>query len=348
MRRLLVHGMHGLGDNLHQRALLRQLMMTYEVWLETSWVSVYHDLIAEGLHVVQSPTRLRTQNKNQRREAALFERAPGGIEESIFIRYTREDPERTRSNTVLEAMMVRTGRGLDYTIADYRLPIADGWRAPLIPGRGWQDDKPLLIYRPLTVRPEWPGSGLRNADPAAYAELFASIRDAYFVVSIADLEPGKEWIIGPQLKADHTLHAGELPFEGLAALISTADLVWTSGGFATILAPAVGTPVVSVLGGYEPASWLSAGAKFAPYLGIEPVNPCSCGSSMCHRRCTKALDVPLAKQRLHEFVSGLGVSPPAESRPITEMFTPGATPPPPPGQYHMGARRAVQVSHRFR
>jgi hypothetical protein len=33
-------GHHGLGDNLHQRALIRQLMEKYDVWLDTSWVSL--------------------------------------------------------------------------------------------------------------------------------------------------------------------------------------------------------------------------------------------------------------------------------------------------------------------
>ena len=34
--KLYVEGMHGLGDNIHQRAVLRKLVQAYDVWLETS------------------------------------------------------------------------------------------------------------------------------------------------------------------------------------------------------------------------------------------------------------------------------------------------------------------------
>src|SRR6266699_1162207 len=99
---LHVSGMHGLGDSLHQRAILRLLMQTNEVWLDTSWASVYWDLVEQGLHVVHKPSPLRTQAKNAQRKLALG-------------RFTREPiPPGTRSlrinyrpradQTVLEAM----------------------------------------------------------------------------------------------------------------------------------------------------------------------------------------------------------------------------------------------------
>ena len=295
-----------MGDNLHQRAVVRQLMQTHEIWLESSWASLYHDLIEQGLHVIRRPIRLRTQQKNAVRELDKFTTSsPPPRTPTIRISYNRAEVIASPSRTVLEAMCQLTR--CDYATADFSLPIRPEWLAAVdlmierwrsINGSG----KPLMIYRPLVMRPEWAGSGVRNANPAHYAELLAEIREQFFIISVADLQPSQEWIVGPQLRADITLHKGELPFELLAALFHRADLVFTSSGFAAILAPAVGTPVVSVIGGYEAASWHAAGGRLAPYLGIEPRVPCECGTSSCHRPCTKELDMPLAKARLREFV----------------------------------------------
>jgi hypothetical protein len=277
-------------------------MDRHEVWLESSWASLYHDLIERGLHVIRRSVRLRTQQKNAVRELDKFTKtSPPPRTPTIRISYNRPEVIAAPSHTVLEAMCKITG--CHYATADFSLPLRSEWLAAVdLMLEQWQPGKPLMIYRPLVMRPEWAGSGVRNANPAHYAELLAEIREQFFIVSVADLQPSQEWIVGPQLRADITLHKGELPFELLAALFHRADLVFTSSGFAAILAPAVGTPVVSVIGGYETASWHAAGGRLAPYLGIDPRVPCECGTSSCHRPCTKELDMPLSKTRLREFV----------------------------------------------
>ncbi len=295
-----------MGDCIHQRAILRQLMQAHDVWLETSWASLYHDLVPDGLKLLPRPVRLRTQTKNANRERLkFFEGGPPRGHETLSVQYGRGSIGACASHTVLEAMC--RAAGCDYATADYRLPIPAEWTAQLAERFINTSGKPLMVYRPLVKRPEWGGSALRNADPAGYMELLAEIRDTFFVVSVADLQATAEWIVGPEFQADATFHKGELHFEMLAALFAQADLVFTSSGFAAILAPAVETPVVSVIGGYESAVWHSAGAKFAPYLGIDPVHPCQCGTSMCRQGCDKTLDIPAAKARLRQFVSEQGV-----------------------------------------
>jgi hypothetical protein len=221
--------------------------------------------------------------------------------------------------------------GIDFTRADFRLPIPPSWFDAIDSFiETWKTTKPILVYRPLVVRTEWRGNDKRNADPQAYAEIFASIRDRFFVVSVADLIPGREWIVGPQLKPDVTLHAGELVFEPLAALFARARLVYTSSGFATLLAQAVSTPNISVIGLYELASHHAGGAAYAPYLGVEPIKPCNCQYSGCTNRCSKQIDTPTALVRVIDFVntkvypwSDYGPPEPALiQRPITEMFDP--------------------------
>lgn len=334
---LHVQGMHGLGDSLHQRAVMRQLMQRYSVTLETSWPSVYDDLIAAGLKVTRRPIGLRTQTKNANRgsEAAKFTardpRVPVGA--GMRISYGGGAVMKTESKTVLEAMCHATGT--DYLTADYRLDIPDAWTQALfatlgaLPARA--ADNPWLVYRPLVARPEWRGSIIRNANPDAYAKLFQLIRDTFFVVSVADLEPGREWLApGPQLRRpDITLHAGELTFETLAALFKHSDLVYTSSGFAAILGPAVGTSTISIVGGYESIGCHSSGARFAPYLAIGPQAECGCWTSQCRQVCDKAIDVNTGADRMRAFMAEIGISISECETPFEEMFVlDSATAPP--------------------
>ena len=322
---LLVHGMHGLGDNIHQRAIIRALLKRdFHIALETSWPCVYHDLAGPDLRFIRKPVALRAQLKNGARETAKFSAPilPHHSVRAAQITYRTSDIPKTPSGTVLESMFASAGIREDYADADFRLPIPPEWAAPTI-----ETTKPIMIYRPLVVRPEWRGSGIRNADPDHYAELVAMVRDSFFVVSIADLEPNREWVVGPQLIADASYNHGELSFESMAALVAKAALMFTSNGFPAILGPAVGVPTISVQGGFEPAAWLADGVKYSPYLGIDTLVPCVCGAAHCRIPCTKKLDMPRARAAVAEFVGKLGISTTVETRPMGEIFIPSVPAP---------------------
>jgi hypothetical protein len=117
--------MFGLGDNLHIRAIVRQLMQRYDVTLETCWVAPFHDLIAQGLRVVNKPTSLRTQAKNAKREASLFSKSrPVGA-------HTRKvwySPQEVRDNRGVLSAMCRNC-DVSYDKADFRLPVKPEWVA---------------------------------------------------------------------------------------------------------------------------------------------------------------------------------------------------------------------------
>lgn len=297
MPSILLRGHHGLGDCIHQRAIVRQLVAAgNDIWIETPWPSVYWDM---NVRTVRKPSALRTQAKNLTREADRFSNEPVPRDAKVIqLRYSGDGVRRTGS--VLAAM---GHSGFDPTTADFRLPVPYEWKEAALAAlyfAGHRPEKPIMLYRPLVERVEFASGALRNPDPASYATLFKSIRSKYFVVSVADLEPDKEWIVGERIEADARFHRGELSFEALAGLAFLANLVFCAPGFATVLAQAVETPCVTVFGGYERGNSFSAGAS--PYLAIEPQEACDCFNGSCPKRCAKTIDMPAALAALEAFV----------------------------------------------
>lgn len=303
-RHVHVAGMQGLGDNIHQRGIVRQLLQAGRtIWLETPWPCLYHDLVGPRLHLVAKDTKLPVYAKNAKREADRYSSTPWPANVwPLKIWYSGADVR--AAGSVLGAMCRTTGTRLE--AADFRLPIPAAWArkaAALIDQ--WKPDRPIMLYRPLVERSWWGGCVQRNPDHDAYAALVRSIRERFFVVSVADLEPGVEWMVGERIDADVELHHGELEIETLAALTAASRLVFTSPGFAVILAQAVGTPSCVVFGGYENSISFSAGARWAPYLGIDTLTPCGCFSHA--HACDKRIDLPAAIERLAGFVQAGGI-----------------------------------------
>src|SRR5215471_7779764 len=300
---LSVRGHFGIGDNIHQRAVMRELLKTYDVWLHTCHFELYHDLIERGLKLVMRPTSLHAQAKTMQREHERFQAANFPLVPENAIQHNIGYPKVLvdQHGSILEAMFSCVGLKMPER-PDFSLPIKPEWRDKI---RGaikqWNPNgKPLLVHRPIVVRNEWDGRS-RNPDPKTYDELFRSIRDKYFVISLADLAQGREWIEGPQQEADIKLHKGELAFPEMAALFAEADLVFCNAGFAPVLAQAVGTAVICVYGGRESyRTTQRVGAHLAPTCPIDPITPCDCHSNS--HRCDKRIDVPAALAKIKEFV----------------------------------------------
>jgi hypothetical protein len=277
---LVVHAMTGLGDNLHARAVVRELSKYHEIWIRTRWPRVYHDM--PELHLSGEPL-------------------PGTIEMSLG--YHPTDVQ--TSGSVLGAM----SKAANVPVGDFRLPVPFPWAekaAKLI--KDLKADKPLMIYRPIvevaaTSDDSARAKLARNPDPEWYVMLAKAARRDYFVLSLANLQPGVEWLAGPQLEADMECHAGELDFETLVGMFGIAKLVFCHPGFAAVLSQAVGTPSICVFGGYEDRRSFSAGADYAPWLPIEPKTPCPCWSADCAG--DKTIDIPAAMKRIDKFLDAL-------------------------------------------
>ncbi|HEJ3436141.1 TPA: hypothetical protein SL386_001696 [Pseudomonas aeruginosa] len=210
--------MMGLGDNIFARAFIKNYPGAY---LETPWPELYRDL---DVKCVRPDTQLRTQAKNVQREHAWH--APAGGPQ-LRIAYGR-DP-------------IIQGLRNAYHCEPAEFDLPDFGSSP-VEGR-------YVLVRPATVRTEW-RADTRNPDPQYIASAAAEMRRrGYQVVSVADLEHGKEWALDPLPPADVRFHKGELLVEQLLALLQHADAVIGGIGWIVPAAIAAKVPAWIICGG---------------------------------------------------------------------------------------------------
>jgi len=291
---LVVDGMLGLGDSIHQRAIVRELAQRYSVWLKTPYPQIYHDM--PDIRLLPTATTMRTLRSNEQRNAHLYttELPPPNARVRSCGYFFGDGSER---GSVLGAL----ARSCGVPIGDFRMSIDPSWlKAANAVAKKFKTTKPIMIFRPLIERHGMRGVAARNPDHAAYATIFKSLRDHYFVVSVADIKDDEEWIVGETCDADATFNHGELNVETIAALVSMAALVFCSPGFMTIMAQAVGTKSICVFGGYESAKSFSYGATLTPWLAIEPITPCGCWTNECQH--DKTIDIDAALLSIADFM----------------------------------------------
>lgn len=250
---MIIHGMKGLGDNIYQRAFIKQLPAG--TWLETPWPELYQDL--PGLHLLRPDTKLRTQLKNlQRHPASRWERRPRG--QVIQVAYGREG--------------IFPGMAQRLRCAPGVMDLPD-FGPPPVAGS-------YVVVRPVTVRAEW-RADTRNPLPEYIASAAAEMsRRGYRVVSVADLEPEKEWALEPLPPADVQYHSGELPVDKLLALVQGAAAVIGGIGWLLPAAIAASVPALIVCGGQggfnAPELVTSPGMDLSRIEFAVPDNFCRC------------------------------------------------------------------------
>lgn len=217
----IVNSMRGLGDNIYQRAFVKAL--NGPVYIDTPWPELYRDL--PHVHFVRPDTKLRTQSKNIAKQAAWQTRPRHGS--VLTIRYGSEG--------------IVQGMRAAFRVRPQAFDLPDFGPSP-VAGK-------YVVVRPVTVRAEW-RADTRNPDPVYIdiAALTAAAR-GYAVVSVADLEDGKEWLIGDNPFADIRYHRGELDVSQLMALIQGASAVIGGIGWIVPACIAAKVPAWVVCGG---------------------------------------------------------------------------------------------------
>jgi len=226
MKPLFIDGMRGLGDNIFQRAFVKTLTKSWDVYLATPWPELYEDLPVE---FVYQPTILRTQAKNIKRQQRQWHDKPKAP--TLQPHY--------RSTELAQGLFKSMERKCGVEPSPMDLPaFTNIIEAP----------KPICVVRPATLRKEW-FAGSRNPDPAYIARAVERIRDDFYVVSVADLKENEETALHPLPCADLTLHGGELDVRALLGLIQAASLVIGGVGWIVPACIAAQTPLFCILGG---------------------------------------------------------------------------------------------------
>ncbi|TPN44875.1 methyltransferase domain-containing protein [Mesorhizobium sp. B1-1-7] len=298
---LTVLSMYGMGDNLHQRAVLRELMKTRSVELQTYYTAMFHDLIAEGLKVTLVSGKLDPRIRDRGNGVGVA-RPSQSAEKKIGYDHAATK----RHGTLLAAMFGSVGLPVPEH-PDFSLPVKPEWREAARALVGDTSGKPIMVYRPIIINATWPCPS-RSPDTEAYAALYRSIKDRFFTVSICELNQKGEHIVGEEQPADLKLHHGEADFETLAGLFAEAALVFGNAGFTPVLAQSVGTPNICVYGGNESYRYTNiVGAHLAPTLPIEPVKPCACFDR--HHKCDKTIDLAKAVPLVEAFATEHAATP---------------------------------------
>ncbi len=219
---MVIDGMHGLGDNIYQRAFVREI--DEPVFLSTSWPQLYADL--PNVYPVKKRTRLRLQKKNaDSMPAGTWNKASCVPGKKIKYR---------NSDSILQGM--ENSFGVKVKVFD--LPEFE--RFPI--------HEPYAVVRPVTVRAEWRNEA-RNPEAEYICEAAEILHKCgYHVVTVAAIEKGLEWSDAMPC-GDTRFDYGQLSFDLLMSLIQDAAVVVGGVGWIVPAALAAGVPLVCVLGG---------------------------------------------------------------------------------------------------
>ena len=260
--------MHGMGDNIYQRAFVREI--GERVYLHTSWPQLYRDL--PNVFPVKPKTRLRTQLKNILvQPSEIWHQAP-----SLPAKRIRYGNASFKQGSILDAMQKCFGvKPKIFDLPEFDRPVIS---------------EPYAVVRPVTVRSEWTNIA-RNPYPEYVCEASEILRaKGYRVVSVADLQDGAEW--AEQLPDfDEAYHSGELSFEQLMGLVQGASVVVGGVGWIVPATIAAGVALITILGGHgghnAPEKITGASMDLSKAHWIYPDNFCRC-SNMLHD-CDKTI-----------------------------------------------------------
>ena len=235
MKPRYIQAMQGLGDTIYSRPFIKAAVARgEEVWLKTSWPQLFQDLPVKC--VSPGNVGLRTQHKNINLAAAacLYERPIRSVSWQSW-HYV------SQPNISISAAL---NKGLPLgELDDWRLDLPQFPIAARTSG-----SRPYIIVRPCTIRSEWRADN-RNCDPWYIKRAAEHLAADYQLVSVADLDEGKEWAIDPFPKTDVQFHRGELDLPALMSLVQHAAAIVSPVGWAVPAALAARKPLLCIAGG---------------------------------------------------------------------------------------------------
>jgi hypothetical protein len=230
-RGVVVHGMWGIGDNIYQRPLIRQLARERPIFLDTPWPELYEDI--PDVSFILRQRALRTQMKNVARQpASRWTPTPTGL--PMLTNGYNFGPFDTIPSAMAKALRSQIPPRLDLP------PIKTPWP---------KTDKPIAVVRPVTLRKEWFAES-RNPLPEYIYDLAWWLMDTHHVIVVADIDNTNERLVGTLPPGHQTFVHGELDIDRLLGLLAAADVLVGGVGFLVPAAVATQARSLIVLGGY--------------------------------------------------------------------------------------------------
>lgn len=268
--KLHIKTLKGFGDNLFCRSCIKELIKTKEIYLETPLPDLYRDL---PVKFIQTDPEYRTQSKVKPSDKISFTTFPPNIRK-LELMYDFN----LQTSTVMSMLLKQCDLPLD-TKLTWDLPdFSDELNALNL---NIPVDKKLAIIRPATVRAEWKVI-TRQPNPQYLNWCSHALVDyGYHVISVADLEPDKEWLhMGLDVHSHQKFYAGEIPMYALLELMKKAEIVVGGSGFIVPAAISAQTNLFLVSGGrflYDAPQKIIPLDADREKIGLAiPANPCRC------------------------------------------------------------------------
>jgi len=276
---MIINSMKGLGDNIYQRAFIKNIEK--ELFINTPWPEIYQDL--QNVKFTPSNTNLRTQSKNIQKQP-----------KSIYSKPRRNHPRKSISYSS-EGIINGMRKSFNFDLTDLDLP---DYGPSVVHGD-------YVVVRPVTVRSEWIASA-RNPNHHYISEAVEHFKDiGYKIVSIADLEPKKEWLIGDGVDADISFNHGELSVTQMLAVIDGAKFVVGGVGWIVPACIAYKTPAWIICGGQggynSPGHLIDDNIDFSMIGFAIPDKFCMCKKK--EHNCDKTINKH--KDKLTKWMSGV-------------------------------------------
>ncbi len=263
---MVIDSMQGLGDNIYQRAFVKQLKGP--VVINTPWPQLYSDL--PNVIFARRNTTLRTQRKNVETANVKYD-----IENDI------KGPRRKARYSV-NGVLPGMAASLGVQPGPMDLPSF---------GKNPHAGERYALIRPVTVRREWAAHS-RNCLPE-YVETAVKMlkKRGIKTISVADLEPKEEWLVGEAPLTDIQYHKGELDVEQLLSLTQDAWVVVGPVGWIVPACMAYRTQAVIICGGQggfnHPSKLTDARDNTITFAMPDTMCMCTEKSHECEKTITK-------------------------------------------------------------
>ena len=237
---VFINSMKGLGDNVYQRTIVKELCAENDVYITTPWPELYADLA--NVYFVKEETHLRTQKKNisYQIDPVWVDKVPTTFDQKIEFSYEQALVD---GRTILSGMETNAGISLGKNIT-MDVPRYTKHRIKDI-----DKDRKIAVIRPASVRVEWDNAA-RNPKPEYLLECSQILKErGYFVISLADLSPETEKLVEPDVEADIKLYQGEMTVTEIIALLKMADIAVGGIGWLLPMCLATKTPLFAIYGG---------------------------------------------------------------------------------------------------